>query len=105
LYKKFLNVKDQFNLVNRVFATYPNIQHANIEILEEDIEIKNLGFDRIFDWCGVIEKCNEFHTVETSFCYVAKLIDKKNVFVYPRNTKTDFEYIKKAFPANWTYIN
>lgn len=99
------NIDDKFNLINRVFATYPNTQYANINVSKEDIEITNLGFDRIFDWCGLIAKCNQFHTVETSFCYIARLLNKKDVFVYPRNIKTNFSYIRKAFPSNWTYVS
>ena len=92
-----------FNLVNRVFATYPDIQVANIPSLDNEIEIKQLGFDRIFDWCGLIEKCNHLHTVETAFCYIAKLLGKKEVTIYPRNTTTDFKYVNKLFPVDWKY--
>lgn len=98
-------VDGKFNLINRTFATYPDIQVADICVTSSDIEVVNTGFDRIFDWCGLIEKCEEFHTVETSFCYIAKLIGKDNVFVYPRKTKTDFAYIKKIFPDTWKYLS
>lgn len=103
--ESIFDIGDKFNLINRVFATYPNTQYANINVSKEDIEITNLGFDRIFDWCGLIEKCNQFHTVETSFCYIARLLNKKDVFVYPRNIKTNFSYIRKVFPSNWTYVS
>ena len=100
----FYNPK-AFNLVNRVFATYPDIQECNIAKQKNEIEIKQLGFDRIFDWCGLIEKCEKFYTVETSFCYLAKLLKKDNVIVYPRNVITNFNYINKLFPEQWKYVS
>tara|TARA_R110002020_G_scaffold79050_1_gene198355 strand:+ start:487 stop:1200 length:714 start_codon:yes stop_codon:yes gene_type:complete len=102
--EKHFNKPTNFNLVNRVFATYPHIQKSDISNQKNEIEISNLGFDRIFDWCGLIEKCDNFYTVETSFCYLAKLLNKSNVFVYPRNIITNFKYVSKLFPADWKYI-
>ncbi len=102
--EEHFNNPTNFNLVNRIFATYPHIQKSDIVEQKNEIEISNLGFDRIFDWCGLIEKCDNFYTVETSFCYLAKLLNKNNVFVYPRNTITNFKYVSKLFPTDWKYI-
>jgi len=97
-----------YHLVNRVFATYPNLLQAeSVPTFKEKfntIEVKNMNFDRIFDWLGVIERSKSFHTVETAFCYLAALCNKEEVVVYNRNCKTDFSYVKQIYPSNWQYI-
>lgn len=102
--EEFINPLESFKLVNRVFCTYPEIQVSPIPQQEREVQVVKTEFDNIFDWCGLIEKCEEFHTVETSFCYIARLLNVKNVFIYPRNCSTDFKYISRIFPNNWTFI-
>ena len=97
-----------YHLVNRVFATYPNLLQAkSVPTFKEafnTIEVRNMEFDRIFDWLGVIERSKSFHTVETAFCYLAALCNKEAVVVYNRNCNTDFSYVKEIYPSNWQYI-
>tara|TARA_R100000951_G_scaffold114296_2_gene118265 strand:+ start:537 stop:1259 length:723 start_codon:yes stop_codon:yes gene_type:complete len=97
-----------YYLVNRTFATYPNLIKAkSVPVFKEKfntIEIADMGFDRIFDWLGIIERSKSFHTVETAFCYLAALCNKEEVVVYNRNCKTDFSYVKQIYPSNWQYI-
>ena len=97
-----------YHLVNRVFATYPNLLQAkSVPTFKEKfntVEVKNMNFDRIFDWLGIIERSKSFHTVETAFCYLAALCNKEEVVVYNRNCKTDFNYVKEIYPSNWQYI-
>lgn len=102
--ENYINPTTSFKLVNRVFCTYPEVQIAPIPKQDTEVQIVKTDFDNIFDWCGLIERCEEFHTVETSFCYIAKLLGVKNVFVYPRNRKTDFKYISRIFPNDWKFV-
>jgi hypothetical protein len=100
----FTEKNDDFCLINKTYCTFPAVQHISIPKKNKEIEIKNLGFDNIFDWCGLIETCKEFHTVETAFCYIAFLLGANNVFVYPRGNKNNFSYVSEIFPKHWNYV-
>ena len=67
--------------------------------------MRYLEFDNLFDWMSLMEHAQEIHTVETSFCYVAALLNLQNMHVYSRNTKTDFKYIQDLFPESWKYYS
>lgn len=98
------NPKRPFKLVNRIFCTYPDIQISPIPTQENEVQIIKTEFDNIFDWCGLMEMCSELHTVETSFCYLARLLNLENVYIYPRNHDTNFKYISQIFPESWKYV-
>lgn len=99
----------QFNLVNRNFASPPDIQ-KNLNIKprnnNQTIEVDFLGWDNIFDWCDLIELADEVHTVETSFCYIIeKIRTTGKLYLYPRNKQHDnYDYIKNVFTKNWNYV-
>lgn len=105
--EKYMNIKiSNFNLVNKVFGTPPFTQISKpIPDIKNSIEITQLDFDNPFDWCGLLDKADQVHTVDTSFCYLLVFLNKVNVTVYSRNTVTNFKYIKKIFPTTWQYIS
>lgn len=100
-----LNLPSYYNLVNRTFCTYPNPQKANIPTIVNELEIYHIDSSTIFDWCGVIEKCNEFHTVNTAFLYIAQILKIKKVFVYPRSTRANSFEVSDLFYKEWKYID
>lgn len=103
---EIISPKHTFNLVNKTFGTYPGQQIiSSIPNIKNEIEIKNLGFDRPFDWMELFERAQSIHTAETSFCYILALLNLNSVHVYARNTKTDFSYVKDIFPSKWEYIS
>jgi len=97
---------EPFVLLNKYYGARPDskpIRHKIKEFDKKVVEMTDLGFDNFFDWMGVLELADEVHTVETSLCYIAKLLNKKNMHIYSRNTVTDFKYIKNVFPSDWEY--
>jgi len=109
LFKYFgINKQDKFTLVNRNFASPPDIQ-KNLNIKPNSnhiVEVDFLGWDNIFDWCGLIEAAEEIHTVETSFCYIIEKVNtSKKLFMYSRNGQHEnFDYIKSVFNKPWNYM-
>lgn len=112
--EEYLGINGKFNLINDSYGSLPNIsKNPNIKINNDypNIEIKYLGFDNVFDWCGVFEKAEEIHTVETSFCYILSKLGLKNVSVYERQphvcsgySGSNDEYIhREIFSTNWSY--
>lgn len=104
----YLNPKNlPFILINNKFATPPNIEEIPINIKSDKkiIYMDSTGFDNVFDWCKLLEKADEIHTVNTSFCYI---IEKLNVcdklYMYQRgNYFKDFNYVKDIYKKPWTY--
>lgn len=96
---------DFYNLVNRVFCTYPDTRRVNIPNVSNELEIFHIDSSTIFDWCGVIEDCNEFHTVNTAFCYIAQILKVKNVYVYSRSTRSNSFEVSELFSKDWKYID
>ncbi len=103
--EEYVNKKDNnFCLVNKTYCTFPDAQYITIPKKDNEIEIINPSFSNIFDWCGLIESCKEFHTVETAFCYIAFLLGVKNMFVYPRGNRNNFSYVSEIFPKHWNFM-
>ena len=100
-----MGVSDVFTLVNSTFATYPNTLNIDIPEKPNQVEIVDVGFDVIFDWCGLIDECDEFHTVDTAFSYIANILNKDKVTLYPRevNGLNNLDYAQKIHPHTWHY--
>ena len=81
LFYDYFNLKegDSYNLVNRWFGTGFSAYRKDIQPANEYkvVEMKNLGFDTIFDWCKVFEHATEIHSVHTSICYILETLNLK----------------------------
>ena len=103
-----INLNEPFVLVNKYFGARPDskpVQHIKNNFDANVVEMTDVGFDNLFDWIGILDKAQEVHTVETSLCYIATLINKTDMHIYSRNTVTDFKYIKNVFPKEWNYYS
>jgi hypothetical protein len=114
----YLNIKpgDKFALVNRSFGTpgqsSPVWVNQRVKPTTDIpiIEIKQLGFDRIFDWMGAFELATEIHTVETSFSYILHLQKIDNVTLYPRwesehDTINNLDYCREYYTnKTWKFV-
>lgn len=94
--EKYFKIKDEkFCVLNRIFATPPNII-TNIGIISppniRTIEMKLMGWDRIFDWMGILEKAEEIHTVDTSLTLILRKLNVKNVHIYERTAGIGANY-------------
>ena len=106
--EKFLELDryPEYIFVNGQFATPPDTE---IRLITPNthkmiIEMTYLGFDNVFDWCGVIENADEIHTVDTVICYIIeKLVTKGDLNIYTRNNpQRGFKY-QGAFLKPWVY--
>jgi hypothetical protein len=54
----------------------------------------------LFDWCKVIEKSKQIHTVDTSLISLIEKMDLVNteLYLYPRGSLSDVDYLLKK---NW----
>jgi hypothetical protein len=97
---------EKFNLINCSFGLLPNTHRIKIEVNNNyrNIEIKPIGFDNVFDWCGIIEMAEEIHTVNTSFCYIIEKLKTTNkLFQYRRSNISGWSYVKGIYKQKWTY--
>ena len=111
LYYDFLNLKDgeQYAIKNFYFASPPNEQiclnakNSNIGDLRE-ICMSNIPDFTLIDWCGVIERAAEIHTVETSLNYIIEKINTTDkLYMYSKWSPINFSHIQKLFNKPWIY--
>lgn len=105
---------EKYNVVNRTFATPPNtINNSSIRPRNNyrTINMEVLGWDRIFDWMGVLEGAEEIHTVDTSLTLLLTKLTVKNVHIYERTNGVGANYEhpnpnylhKVLFCDDWRY--
>ena len=105
---------EKYNVVNKTFATPPDtITNTAIKPRNNyrTINMEILGWDRIFDWMGVLENAEEIHTVDTSLTLILTKLNVKNVHIYERtnglgatyNTPNPNYIHKKLFCDEWNY--
>jgi hypothetical protein len=105
---------EKYNVLNKTFATPPNII-TNTSIYPKNdyktINMELLGWDRIFDWMGILEGAEEIHTVDTSLTLILTKLNVKNVHIYERTngigadySKPNPDYIHRSlFCKDWKY--
>jgi hypothetical protein len=105
---------EKYNIVNKTFATPPDTI-INTSIVPKNnyrtINMELLGWDRIFDWMGILENAEEIHTVDTSLTLILTKLNVKNVHIYERTNGLGANYItpnpdyihKKLFCDKWNY--
>ena len=72
-----LNLPDRFVLINNTYG--PPGEHKSRELSIESnlpsINVQWVSGYTPFDWMGIIERSEEFHTVDTSFCYMVETME------------------------------
>lgn len=108
------NQLKDYIVVNRTYGTPPNVA-SNYSINPTStlpiIEMRLLGWERIFDWIDILENAKEIHTVDTSLTLILAKLKMKNVFIYERinvagaiYTEPNPNYIhKNLFCPEWNY--
>ena len=105
----FFNIQpnEKFNLLNRNFATPPNVEKVETIVANDyrTIEMNFLGFDNLFDWCTLLERAEEIHTVNTAICYmIEKLQTTNKLFMYQRGRyMEDWNYVNGIYTKDWKY--
>jgi hypothetical protein len=100
----------KYNIVNRWFGTGWDGYRKDLSITNDlkVVEMENLEFDNIFDWCKVYEKATEIHTVETAICYILEKLNLKadRKCLYSRNApQNGFSYVESIYTnINWEFI-
>ena len=108
------NNLSEYLLINRTYGTPPNTasnDSINPQTNISKIEMKVLGWERIFDWLDVLESAKEIHTVDTSLTLILAKLKAKNVFIYERIRgfganygEPNPNYIhKNLFCKDWNY--
>ena len=97
------------NYESNISNDYPCI---NLDFESGDLEKYNIKFDNIFDYIKILEKAEEFHLYEGSFCHLVDRLDisgKKYCYLSCKNAKHT-KYIKKLCQSGrwhrnkWSYI-
>jgi len=111
--ENILRLPEKFNLINKRYGTPPQYEKYNNNIIvnngNKNIEMNILGFDNPFDWCGVFEKAQEIHTVDTSLSLILTKLKLNNVNLYERINSGPHTYKlptnnylhKDFFPESW----
>jgi hypothetical protein len=110
LYFEILKLKEneKYILVNRNFASPPDILQKNFIVLNDTLKIINMnmieGFT-LFDWCKVIENAEEIYTVETSINYIIDKLDikAKKLELFSKHYPADYHHIEGLFKTKWHY--
>jgi len=96
--------ENNFVLVNRFYGTtHEERREANIPKLDNEVTIVEYDFDRPFDWIGLALKAKEIHTVDTSFCWIFRVLNITNVTLYGRGIQTNFGYCKGYCDEKWKF--
>ena len=95
---------DNFVLVNRFYGTtHQERREADIPKFDNEVTIEEYDFDRPFDWLGLALKAKEIHTVDTSFCWIFRVLNITNLTLYGRGVETTFEYCKGYCDDKWEF--
>lgn len=95
---------NNFVLVNRFYGTtHQERREANIPKFKNEVTIQEYDFDRPFDWIGLALKSKEIHTVDTSFCWIFRVLNVNNLTLYGRGIQTDFEYCLGYCDDKWNF--
>lgn len=72
-----LDEDDDYVLINRHIGShgYESIWNIPIPKNKKIVEIRPIDGFTVFDWCKVFEWANEFHLMETCFCYLIETLD------------------------------
>jgi hypothetical protein len=109
-----LNIFEDYIVVNKTFGTPPNTasnDSINPNTNYKTIEMKILGWERIFDWFKILCNAKEIHTVDTSLTLLLAKLNIKNVSIYERVRGSNASYLKpnenyihkKLFCNDWNY--
>jgi len=108
-----IDINEPYNVVNKTFATPPNTITNSSIVPKNDyktINMEILGWDRIFDWMGVLENAKEIHTVDTSLTLILAKQELENVHIYERTnayanySEPNPNYVHKDLFCNrWNY--
>lgn len=112
LFDQIVNtVGTTYTLLNINYATPPegriHLPKINKTINNPIINMSILKDSHIFDWCKLIEDCQEFHTVGTSITFITeKLQEKGTLFMYkrPEMDYNTFMSERNLFKKNWNFI-
>lgn len=111
LFKK-LTFEEPFVLINKKFGSPPNFAIKNgVEktIINKNLRIVEMDFVEhftLFDWCTILEKAEEIHSVDTSINYLIEKLELGNekIFMYPRlGSETVFQ-LEGIFKTKWNWV-
>ena len=97
-----LKLPDNFVLCNNTYGPPGEHKSRGLEI-ESDLPRVNVqmidGYTP-FDWMGIIERAEEFHTVDTSFCYMAETLNCDTRFTMHERHQGISSVIENVFDWN-----
>jgi hypothetical protein len=105
LQKLNISKNEEFIFVNNNFAD-PSLKYSTDITIETNLRIVSLqyleGFT-LLDWCGVLEKAKEIHTVSTSLYFVIESLRRtEGLHLYPRKPfDKDFSPIISLLHPKW----
>lgn len=87
LYDKYVRA-EPYSFTNRLFATPPDQTVSNV-VIKCKYPIVDMVYnsnENPFDWCLVMERAQEIHTVDTCFSYLVELLNCKaeRYCLYPK---------------------
>lgn len=112
LFYDILKLKDNslFALKNYFFASPPDEQICSTVVeaavnCDEIVYMRNIPDFTLFDWCKVLERACEIHTVDTSvILMVEKLNTTDKLNLYSRHVPANFMHVAPIISNKWNFI-
>ena len=109
LYSNILNLKEgeEYIFVNKNYGSPPTTQqchHININTSKRIVNMDYYEGFNMFDWCKVIERASEIHTVDTAIVCIAEKLDLcEDINIYSRWDPPNFRHVEPILYAGWKY--
>lgn len=99
---------EEYNFVNHMFASPPDILTKEFEIPNDlrNIELRIIEGYTLIDWCFVLQNATNIYTVETSLNYLIEKLHMKakEMVMYSKWNPPHFRHVDMLFKKNWVYI-
>lgn len=99
----------EYTLINNTFGSPPDsvecIHMRNINASGPIIRMHNIPGFSVFDWMGVMERCNIIHTTDTCTIYLIETLKRKQeLYMYSRFNPSNFFHVHKFLKKQWNFM-
>lgn len=104
-----LDSNTKYTLVNNTFGSPPDsvvcMHMKNLKFDTPTIYMKNIPDFSVFDWIGVMEKCETIHTTDTCTIYLLETLSKESkLYMYSRFSPSNFFHVRDFLKKEWNFV-
>ena len=94
-------------VVNKKYGSPPGTVECPYINISSDIKIVEVDYIEgvtIIDWCKVLERASQIHTVETAFNFIIEKLSKcAGLNMYSKHSPPSYSHVRHLFRPDWTY--